>query len=83
MGIGKPVLVSDGEETSRLPEAACVRVASGLAEERLLSEYMMWFCQSPVTAREIGARGAAWITEHHAPEQAARQYWEVLCEHSA
>jgi glycosyltransferase involved in cell wall biosynthesis len=37
MGIGKPVIVSSGEETSRYPEAACLRVDAGPAEEEMLS----------------------------------------------
>ena len=29
MGIGKPVLVTDGEEYARFPEDACLRIAGG------------------------------------------------------
>ena len=34
MGLGKPVIVSSGEETSRFPDAACLRVDAGPAEGR-------------------------------------------------
>jgi glycosyltransferase involved in cell wall biosynthesis len=82
MGIGKPVLMTDCEENSRFPAAACVRVASGVAEERMLAEYMMSLAVDRTAAREIGARAAAHIAAHHAPGEAARRYWNVLCEHS-
>lgn len=82
MGIGKPVLVSSGEETARLPEAACLRVPTGLAEERVLAEYMRWLGESRTAAREIGLRAAAHIAAHHSPAEASRCYWDLLCEYS-
>jgi glycosyltransferase involved in cell wall biosynthesis len=82
MGLGKPVLLTESEESSRLPESACVRVPAGLAEERALADYMMWLCESRVAAREIGARAAAHIAAYHSPREAARRYWELLCEYS-
>jgi glycosyltransferase involved in cell wall biosynthesis len=33
MGIGKPVVFSDGEEIARIPENACLRIETGPAEE--------------------------------------------------
>ena len=82
MGLAKPVLVTAGEETARLPEDACLRVPAGLAEEPALAEYMMWLCESRVAAREIGLRAAAHIATHHAPSLVARRYWELLCEYA-
>lgn len=80
MGIGKPVLVTAVEETARFPDAACIRVASGVAEERMLAEYMMFLAMERISTREIGRRAAAHIALHHAPAEVARRYWEVLCE---
>ena len=37
MGIGKPVIVTAGQETARFPEAACLRVDPGEVEEELLA----------------------------------------------
>ncbi|MGO9093652.1 MAG: hypothetical protein ACLQGV_00370 [Bryobacteraceae bacterium] len=82
MGLGKPVLMTSGEETARLPEDACLRVPAGLAEEPALADYMMWLCDARVAAREIGRRAAAHIATHHAPSLAARRYWELLCEYA-
>jgi glycosyltransferase involved in cell wall biosynthesis len=78
MGIGKPVLVTAGEETSPFPEDACIRIDPGLAETSMLADYMMWLCGSLATAREIGARAAAHIAARHSPAQAARAYVELL-----
>ncbi len=47
MGLGKTVLVSAGDETSRFPEAACVRVDPGQAEEEMLAEYLVWLARCP------------------------------------
>jgi len=78
MGLGKTVLVSSGEETSRFPEAGCVRVDPGQAEEEMLLEYLVWLAKHPDDCRAIGQRAAAHIHEHHAPARAAQLYWRAL-----
>ena len=82
MGIGKPALVTEGEETARFPPDACLRVPAGLAEEAALFDYMMWLAESRSSAREIGLRAAAHIAVRHEPAAAARRHWELLCEFS-
>jgi len=78
MGLGKPVLMSAGPETSRFPDAACLRVDSGPAEEDLLVEYMVWLAKFPEDARAIGGRAARHIREVHGSESAAAMYWQAL-----
>jgi glycosyltransferase involved in cell wall biosynthesis len=78
MGIGKPVLVSAGEETACIPADAALRVDTGLAEESALVEYMVWLVAHPEMARQIGARAAAHIAAHHSLEVAAHSYAELL-----
>jgi glycosyltransferase involved in cell wall biosynthesis len=78
MGLGKPVLLSAGEETSRFPEAACIRIDPGQAEEDMLVEYLVWLARSPSDARSIGQHAADHIREHHAPAHVARLYWQAL-----
>ncbi len=80
MGIGKPVLVTAGEETAPFPETACLRVDPGPAEGAMLAEYMTWLARFPEAAREIGRRAAAFIGEEHALEAVAARYWGVLCQ---
>jgi len=78
MGAGRPVLVTEGLETSRFPEAACLRVDAGLSEEDMLAEYMLWFARFPEDARAIGQRASAYVREFHAPDRVAQLYLDVL-----
>lgn len=78
MGIGKPVIVTDSGETARFPEAACLRVGTGVGEVTALTEYMIWLAQSPEAGREIGHRAQSHIREHHSLDGVADSYWEVL-----
>ncbi len=78
MGLGKTVLVSAGQETSRFPEAACVRVDPGHAEEEMLVEYLVWLARHREDSRAIGQRAAAYIRKHHAPARVAQLYWQAL-----
>jgi glycosyltransferase involved in cell wall biosynthesis len=78
MGIGKPVLLTGGEETSRLPEAAVLRVDAGPAERDMLSEYMLWLTRFPGHGRAIGACARRHVEAHHHPALVAAQYWKAL-----
>ncbi len=78
MGIGKPVILSSTPENSRFPETACMRVDSGVAEQEMLAEFMVWLARFPADARAIGQRAAAHIREFHAPEKVAAQYLQAL-----
>ena len=55
MGLGKAVLLSAGEESVRYPQAACLRVDTGVAEQEMLEAYMAWLCQTHGAAAAIGA----------------------------
>jgi glycosyltransferase involved in cell wall biosynthesis len=78
MGLGKPVMLTAGEEIARFPESACVRVDPGQAEEEMLAEYLVWLARHPEDSRAIGQRAAMHIREHHAPARAAELYWQAL-----
>jgi glycosyltransferase involved in cell wall biosynthesis len=80
MGIGKAVLVTESEEISRFPEDACVRIACGVGERESLHHHMILLTSISGVASAIGERGAGHIAENHRVTQAAKQYWEVLCE---
>jgi glycosyltransferase involved in cell wall biosynthesis len=85
MGLGKTVLLSAGEETSRFPEAACIRIDPGQAEEEMLVQYLVWLARCPGDARAIGQRAREHIREHHAPARVAQLYWQALrgCYHKS
>jgi hypothetical protein len=78
MGMGKAVLVSAGRATERLPETACVRIDTGVAEREMLEAYMMWFCEAPRACSSIGAQAAAYIRREHSAGAAARRYVEAM-----
>ena len=78
MGLGKPVIMTAGRETSRFPEGACVRIDAGPAEEEMLAEVMIWLARYPGHARAIGHNAAAHIHEFHDLDRVADMYWECL-----
>jgi glycosyltransferase involved in cell wall biosynthesis len=79
MGMGKPVIVSSGEENARYPEPTCLRVDTGPAEEEMLAEYMLSLRLLPGLAAEIGSRAAEHIRRWHSVKRIAGMYWETLC----
>lgn len=78
MGIGKPVLMTDSEEIGRIPQAACVRIPSGLGEEAAVEDTMRWLISMPRSGVEIGLRAHEHIIAHHSPNRVARLYWQTL-----
>ena len=79
MGAGKAVLLTDGEENARYPQAACVRIPAGLAEEDSLAQHMFLLTSSKECAGEIGLRASGHIVERHQAVRIAEQYWDTLC----
>lgn len=80
MGIGKPVLLTDGPEYARLPEDACVRISPGVAERDSLWHHMVLLTSNSGVSTAIGQRGAGHIKAHHRVPRIGRLYWKVLCE---
>jgi glycosyltransferase involved in cell wall biosynthesis len=78
MGIGKPVIVTEGPETADIPSSACLRVPAGLDEVATLFDQMALIAGYPGVARRIGAEAAEHIRTCHSLENAARHYWKVI-----
>lgn len=79
MGLGKPVMMTESEETSRYPESACFRIATGAVEKTSLAEHVILAASSPRTAREIGRQAAEYIHRFHSLDRIADEYWKTLC----
>jgi glycosyltransferase involved in cell wall biosynthesis len=79
MGVAKPVLLTHGEENSRYPAAACLRIEPGLAEEDSLWRTMFLLTSKKECSLEIGLRASRHIVERHQAVQIAEQYWDTLC----
>ncbi len=80
MGIGKPVLLTAGNETADIPDAAAIRIHPGTLETDMLSEYMLWLTRFPADARAIGALARQHICTEHAGARVAAAYWKALAE---
>lgn len=80
LGLGKPVLLTDGEETAGLPEDACIRIPPGIAERPALRQHMILVISMSEVARAIGQRGTRHVEAHHRVEDISRQYWELICD---
>ena len=69
MGIGKPVILTEGPETGEIPEAACLRVPAGVDEEAVLLDQMALIAGFPEVRRRIGGQGAAHIKRLSLPPE--------------
>jgi glycosyltransferase involved in cell wall biosynthesis len=79
MGAGKPVLLTAAQENERYPEAACLRVEPGVAEEDSLCQHLNLLTSVQTCVREIGRRASEYIAGRHQAERVAEQYWGLLC----
>jgi hypothetical protein len=80
MGIGKPVLLTDSPEWSRIPPDACLRIARGVAERASLRAHMLLLPSRSGLASSVGLRAARHIHECHGVTLAAKLYWNLLCD---
>jgi glycosyltransferase involved in cell wall biosynthesis len=80
MGIGKPVMVTEGLETAGIPDDACVRIPSGIGERDSLRQHMVLLTSISGVAQSLGRQGARHVAAQHGLERIGRQYWDVLCE---
>jgi len=76
-GIGKTVVFSAGEEVSRYPENACLRVDPDQERKPCWRLSALAGFRSRAI-EEIGRRAAAYIRREHALERVAGQYWDAI-----
>jgi glycosyltransferase involved in cell wall biosynthesis len=79
MGAGKAVLLTNSAENVRYPEAACLRIETGVAEEDSLWHHMILLTSIQEFAGEIGLCASGHIAGRHRAAAIAEQYWETLC----
>lgn len=79
MGVGKPVILSDGPQNADIPAAACLRVQPGVAEADELFNHIVVVSAFPQFAKDVGNEARRHMREHHSLELAAGRYWEILC----
>ena len=78
MGIGKPVVMSAGPETDGFPDGTCVRIETGLREEAMLEEILIWLAQFPYDRDAIGRNAREYIRRVHSLDKVAVQVWQAL-----
>ena len=83
MGIGKPVLLTEAEETALFPPDVSIRISPGPDERPSLRAHMSLLLSANDVACEIGRRAAAYIRTSHALELVSARYWQLLCDVSA
>ncbi|MGP8248008.1 MAG: hypothetical protein ACLQVN_26280 [Bryobacteraceae bacterium] len=83
MGLGKPVLVTEGAENARFPEDVSIRIPAGLAEQDSLYHHLILLPSFPMVAASLGERAAAAIAAGHGIHQVGERYWNLLGECSA
>ena len=77
MQLGRPVVVSDTEESAALPGAGCPRVGVGLSEEEELLAVMVWLAESGVRRRECGRAAREWAAREMDLGAIGARYWGV------
>ena len=80
MGIGKPVIFTDGDENASLPADIYLSVEAGVREEAHLFEQMCLLISDPELGRGVGERAAAHILRYHSMKATAEHYWNTLCD---
>jgi glycosyltransferase involved in cell wall biosynthesis len=73
MGTGKPVIVSDIDAFSELPDTTCVKVGIGQEKEVLLS-HLLTLARDPNLRQRIGHSAQQHVQTHHRIEDSARAY---------
>jgi glycosyltransferase involved in cell wall biosynthesis len=81
MGLGKPVMMTDGPEAARYPEGSCIRIPAGVAEADALREHMVLLTLMVEVLRAIGLRAANYIQEHHRVDRIGNRFWDLLSEY--
>ncbi len=78
MGLAKPVLVTAGQEISRLPAGTVIPIDAGVAEIPMLTEYVSWLLAHREKGAEIGRCAFLYIASQHRLERVSSLYYELL-----
>lgn len=82
MGLGKPVIVTDGPEVSSFPANTIVPVDGGLAEEEMVLCAMEALAGHPVAARRLGQAAREFVGSRHHPQRAAEGLLSALVDYN-
>lgn len=80
MAMGKPVLVTRGEEVAGLPEHTVIKVDDGDVEVELLSELLRVLAKDADLRESIGTAAREHVLAYHSIEGVVEKYVEVIRE---
>ena len=78
LGLGTPVVVSEGGWFSEIPDGCCARVGAGATEEDELVAVLEALASDPGPRQEMGRAAAVWAAHELSFEQAVDGYTAVL-----
>jgi glycosyltransferase involved in cell wall biosynthesis len=78
MALGKPVIVTDSEETSAMPPLSVIRVDAGESEVEMLTHYLVALGADESMRVAVGARAREYVEQHHLIDSVAQQYRDVI-----
>ena len=76
--VGKPVIVTGGEEYSGYPEGAVLQADPGESEVEMLAHYLCALAGEPEMRSAIGGKAARFAAEHQSIERAGELYMRAL-----
>ncbi len=82
MSMGKPVIVTAGEEYSRFPKEVIVPINPGLEEEEMLAAAILALARDRMSARLMGAAAREYLVRHHTTGIVARRFVETLVDYN-
>lgn len=80
MGLGKVVLLTDGQENADYPQGAYLPVPQGVAERAALFDYICILSRDRVLSDEIGRMASGHVRREHSTTRVSELYWNLLCE---
>jgi len=78
MGIGKPVIMTRSGETEDIPDAAAIKIDSGLPEREQLAHYVTWLTLNVEARRAVGRHAAIHTGQFHRVEVVAKRIGVLL-----
>ncbi len=78
MAAGKPVILTDDEETGLFPASSVIRVDAGEAETEMLAHYLYALAGDKEMRDVIGAEARLHVLQNHSLEDAARRYHDAI-----
>jgi glycosyltransferase involved in cell wall biosynthesis len=78
MGAAKPVIVSNTDWFSEIPDSCCLKVDIDSYEEETLLKYMEALASDEQLLKTIGKNAQEYIIKEHDPDKIAKEYYKFI-----